>query len=68
MGQKQGFSNLMDKKCANENRFYLIQDLDENVNFAWLTQKTDDPKNYKGNLTSFWVCPPFLAKTFVPPK
>ena len=38
----------------------LVQDLDENVdenlkdldeNLAWLTQKTEDPKSNKGNLT-----------------
>ena len=38
----------------------LVQDLDENVdenlkdldeNLAWLTQKTEDPKSNKGDLT-----------------
>ena len=31
----------------------LVQDLDEKMdeNLAWLTQKTEDPKSNKGNLT-----------------
>ena len=39
----------MDKKCTNDARFYYSKDLDEN--FAWLTQKTENPKSNKVNLT-----------------
>ena len=40
-----GFSKDLDENL-NEN---LDKSLD--VNLAWLTQKTEDPKNNKGNLT-----------------
>ena len=39
----------MDRKCTNDTRFYYNKDLDENL--AQLTQKTEDPKSNKGNLT-----------------
>ena len=39
----------MDQKCTNDIRFYYNKDLDENL--AWLTQKTEDPKNNRGNLS-----------------
>ena len=39
----------MDQKCTNDTRFYYNKDLDDN--FDWLTQKTEDSKSNKGNLT-----------------
>ena len=39
----------MDQKCTNDTRFSYNKELDENL--AWLTQKTEDPKSNKGNLT-----------------
>ena len=65
----------MDKKCTNETRFYLIQDLDENVdenlkdldgNLAWLTQKTEDPKTIKGTLLHSPLTI-FICYSFQPP-
>ena len=51
----------MDQKCITENQV-LVQDLNENLNenldkdldenLAWLSQKTEDPKSDKENLTS----------------
>ena len=38
----------MDQKCKNDIRLYNKK-LDENL--VWLTQKTEEPKNNKGNLT-----------------
>ena len=39
----------MDQKYTNDTRFYYNKDLDENL--EWLTQKTEDPKRNKGNIT-----------------
>ena len=40
----------MDQKCTDDTRFQYNKDLDENL--AWLTQKTEDLKNNKGNIFS----------------
>ena len=39
----------MDQKCTNDTRFQYNEDLDEDL--AWLTEKTEDPKSNKGNIT-----------------
>ena len=39
----------MDQKCTDDTSFYYNKDMDENL--EWLTQNTEDPKSYKGNLT-----------------
>ena len=39
----------MDQKCTHDTRFKNNKDLGENL--AWLTEKTEDPKSNKGNLT-----------------
>ena len=39
----------MDQKCTNDTRFQYNKDLYENL--EWVTQKTEDPKSNKGNLT-----------------
>ena len=39
----------MDQKCANDFRFKYKKNVDQNP--AWLTQKTEEPKSNKGNLT-----------------
>ena len=39
----------MDQKCTNDIRFYYNKKFDQNL--AWLTQKTEEPKSNKGNLT-----------------
>ena len=39
----------MDQKCTNDIRFKYNKNLDQNL--AWLTQKTEQPKSNKGNLT-----------------
>ena len=39
----------MDQKCKNDIWFQFNKDLDENL--AWQTQKTEDLKSSKGNLT-----------------
>ena len=52
----------MDQKFINDTRFYyktwirtwmetLIKTKDLDENLPWLTQKTEDPKSNKGNLT-----------------
>ena len=38
----------MDQKCTNI-RFQYNKNLDQNL--AWLTEKTEEPKSNKGNLT-----------------
>ena len=40
---------MMDQKCTNDIRFQHNKNLDQNL--AWLTQKTEEPKSNKGNLT-----------------
>ena len=39
----------MDQKCTNDIRFWYYKNLDQNL--AWLTQKPEEPKSNKGNLT-----------------
>ena len=39
----------MDKKCTNDIRFQYNKNLDQKL--AWLTRKTEEPKNNKENLT-----------------
>ena len=39
----------MDEKCTNDIRFQYNKNLDQNL--AWLTQKTEEPKSNKVNLT-----------------
>ena len=39
----------MDQKYTNDIRFQYNKNLDQNL--AWLTQKTEEPKNNKGKLT-----------------
>ena len=39
----------MDEKCTNDIRFQYNKNLDQN--FAWPTQKTEDPESNKRNLT-----------------
>ena len=39
----------MDQKCTNDIRFQYNKNLDQNL--AWVTQKTEEPKSNKKNLT-----------------
>ena len=39
----------MGQKCTNDIRFQYSKNLDQNL--AWLTQKTEEPKSNKENLT-----------------
>ena len=39
----------MDQICTNDIKFQYNKNLDQNL--AWLTQKTEEPKSNKGNLT-----------------
>ena len=46
----------MDKKCTNDTRFYLDENVDENLkdldeNFAWLITKDGRSERFKANLT-----------------
>ena len=43
------YTTIMDQKCKNDIRFQYNKNLDQNL--AWLTQKTEEPKSNKGNLT-----------------
>ena len=43
------YTTIMDQKCTNDIRFSHNKNLDQNL--AWLTQKTEEPKSNKGNLT-----------------
>ena len=43
------WTTRMDQKCTNDIRFQYNKDLDENL--AGLTEKTEDSKSNKGNVT-----------------
>ena len=43
------YTTKMDQKYTNDTMFQYYKDLDKN--FAWVTQKTEEPKDNKGNFT-----------------
>ena len=43
------YTTIMDQKCTKDIKFQYNKNLDQNL--PWLTQKTEEPKRNKGNLT-----------------